>query len=36
VRAKVATEVASARQTLRESAHDMARLVAEKVLGRTV
>jgi len=36
VRAKVATEVASARQTLSESAHDMARLVAEKVLGRTV
>jgi F-type H+-transporting ATPase subunit b len=36
VRAKVATEVATARQTLRESAHDMAKLVAEKVLGRTV
>ena len=36
VRAKVATEVASARQSLRESAHDMARLVAEKVLGRTI
>jgi F-type H+-transporting ATPase subunit b len=35
-RGKVATEVAAARQTLRESAHDIARMVAEKVLGRPV
>jgi F-type H+-transporting ATPase subunit b len=34
VRGQVAHEVASARQSLRESAHDIARLVAEKVLGR--
>ena len=36
VRGKVATEVAAARQTLRESARDIARMVAEKVLGRPV
>jgi F-type H+-transporting ATPase subunit b len=36
VRGKVAAEVTAARQTLRESAHDVARLVAQKVLGRPV
>ena len=34
VRAQVVLEVANARQTLRDSAHEIARAVAEKVLGR--
>jgi F-type H+-transporting ATPase subunit b len=36
VRRQVAEEVASARQGLRDSAHEIARVVAEKVLGRSV
>ena len=36
VRAKIAEDVAVARQDLRESAQDIARIVAEKVLGRGV
>jgi len=35
VRGRVAQEVATARQSLRDSAHDIARLVAEKIIGRT-
>jgi F-type H+-transporting ATPase subunit b len=35
IRSQVAQEVASARQSLRDEAHDIARLVAEKVLGRS-
>src|SRR5881397_3978094 len=34
VRGRIAGEMATARQQLREAAHDIARLVAEKVLGR--
>ena len=36
VRARIAEDVAVARQELRESAQDIARTVAEKVLGRGV
>ena len=35
-RAQIASDVSSARQSLRDSAHEIARLVAEKVLGRPV
>ncbi len=35
-RAGIARDVSAARQALRESAHDIARLVAEKVLGRSL
>jgi F-type H+-transporting ATPase subunit b len=35
-RGRIAQEVSSARQGLRESAHDVARIVAEKVLGRSL
>jgi F-type H+-transporting ATPase subunit b len=34
VRGRIATEMATARQQLRDSAHEIARLVAEKILGR--
>ena len=36
VRSRVAEEVAIARRGLRESAEEVARIVAEKVLGRRV
>ena len=36
VRGRIAGEMATARQQLRETAHDIARMVAEKVLGRPV
>jgi len=36
VRGRIAVEMTTARQQLRETAHDIARLVAEKVLGRPV
>ena len=35
-RAQIGRDVSSARQALRDSAHEIARLVAEKVLGRPV
>ena len=35
-RAGIATDVSRAREALRDSAHEIARVVAEKVLGRTV
>ena len=34
VRARIASEMATARQQLREAAHEIASQVAEKVLGR--
>jgi len=34
VRGRMTAEIAAARQGLRESAHEIARMVAEKVLGR--
>src|SRR5437667_3849816 len=36
VRRRIAAEMVAARQSLRESAHEIARMVAEKVLGRPV
>jgi len=34
VRGRIATEMTTARQQLRDTAHEIARLVAEKILGR--